>query len=100
MLIRLVTGQLKSVIINQLQEAKFISSKRTAGEKIKESLQRSHEENLARLDRQFLNELHDLRRNVESALWEQERNQMDERFKLRRQQLKVRVVATFYHDFN
>ncbi|KAI6239143.1 Protein kinase domain-containing protein [Aphelenchoides fujianensis] len=70
------------------QDAKFVASKRSAGEKIKESMQRSHEDNLARLDRQFLNELHDLRRNVESALWEQERAQMSDRFNLRRQQLK------------
>ncbi|KAI6218428.1 Protein kinase domain-containing protein [Aphelenchoides besseyi] len=75
-------------MIHADQERKFIASKRTASETIKEKLQRSHEENLARLDRQFLNELHDLRRNVESALWEQERAQMNDRFNLRRQQLK------------
>ena len=78
---------------NHLQDAKFIASKRSAGEKIKESLQRSHEEHLARLDRQFLNELHELRRHCESALWEQERHQMSERFNLRRQQLTVGVAG-------
>jgi hypothetical protein len=54
-----------------------------------ESIQRSHMENLARLDRQFLNERHDLQRSVETALWDQERLQLGDRFGLRRQQLKV-----------
>lgn len=35
-----------------------------------ESLQQTHQDKLARLDRQFLNERHDLQRGVESALWD------------------------------
>ncbi|KAI6188738.1 Protein kinase domain-containing protein [Aphelenchoides besseyi] len=86
-------------MIHADQERKFIASKRTASETIKEKLQRSHEENLARLDRQFLNELHDLRRNVESALWEQERAQMNDRFNLRRQQLKSLSYSSVIDNF-
>lgn len=37
-----------------------------------ESLQLAHQNKLARLDRQFLNEKHDLQRGVESALWDTE----------------------------
>lgn len=53
-----------------------------------ESLQQTHQEKLARLDRQFLNERHDLQRGVESALWDNEYTHMKNRFELRRQQLK------------
>ncbi|KAI6177303.1 Sterile20-like kinase [Aphelenchoides bicaudatus] len=78
-------------LLEQIQAERdnnFIVSKRNMSEKIMESLQQSHQEKLARLDRQFLNERHDLQRGVESALWDNEYAHMKNRFELRRQQLK------------
>lgn len=71
------------------RETSFFAQRRRAAESVIDKIQRQHQEALARLDRQFLNEKHDLQRTVESTLWEQERQQMKERFALRRQQLKV-----------